>query len=205
MQEIQSYRKYKKNERPIYLRLRIGNGIGLGNEKLRKAPATARAFVFVCFGNIMRSPMCEALMKREMADQLSQVNVVSAGLHASAGTAAHPWGLAAARELGIALDDHRAQALTLEMVDQADAIFAMDYQNVVELLAYYPKAKGKIFMLGQYAGDEHPRAEIPDPYYGNPEQTRLCYQVLQRCIHNVACSVLRDLLSEQQKTGVERT
>lgn len=198
VQEIQSFRKYKKNERPIYLKLRLLEGIGLGNGKRLQAPATARAFVFVCFGNIMRSPMCEALMRRELPDQSGQVTIISAGLHASQGTMAHPWALAAARELGISLDDHRAQQLTAEMVDQSDAIFAMDCQNQVELLANYPNAKRKIFMLGAYAGDSDRRVEIPDPYYGDPEQTRHCYQVLQRCIHNVASAVLRDLRPKEQ-------
>ena len=200
VQEIQSYRKFKKIERPIYLKLRLMNGVGLGSGKFLKAPATARTFVFVCFGNIMRSPMCEALMKRELADQPGRVTIVSAGLHASPGKTAHSWALTAARELGISLDDHRARPLTTDIVNQADAVFAMDYQNQVELLAHYPGAKGKVFMLRAYAGDADRRVEIPDPYYGNLEQTRHCYQLLQSCIHNVASGVLQDLASGQGKT-----
>src|SRR5277367_6631120 len=59
IEEVQQYRSYEKSERSIYLRTRISNGLGLS-----RPPKTARSFVFVCFGNIMRSPMCEALMKR---------------------------------------------------------------------------------------------------------------------------------------------
>lgn len=171
------------------------HGLGVTDPGSR-SPSTARIFVFVCFGNIMRSPMCEALMKQELGAYSNQIKVSSAGLHATAGRAAHAWALAAARELGISLDDHRSQQLTAEMVDQADAIFAMDYQNQVELLAQYPQAKEKIFRLRAYEGAPVRRAEIRDPYYGDLEQTLECYRLLQKCIKNVASGVLRSLASE---------
>lgn len=136
-------------------------------------------------------------MKRELTNHSGQVKVASAGLHASPGKAAHPWAIVAARGLGISLDDHRAQLLTAGMVEKSDAIFAMDYQNQVELLARYPEAKEKIFMLGAHAGESYPRVEIADPYYGDLEQTRLCYQILQSCIRDVAAGVMKSLLAAE--------
>ena len=135
--------------------------------------------------------MCEALIKRELAGAPG-IKVVSAGLHASPGNTAHPWAIAAARELGISLDGHRAQLLTPAMVDQADAIFAMDYQNEVELLTRYPHARNKILMLAAYAGDGYCGVEISDPYYGDPERTRACYEILAMCIENLVASGLVD-------------
>lgn len=195
--EIQVYRRFSKAERAIYLKLRRMYSLGLGNKKEIKSLVGARSFVFVCFGNLMRSPMCEALMRRELAGQNPQFKLISAGLHASPGTPAHPWALAAARELGVLLDDHRSQQLTAEMVHQADAIFAMDHQNQVELLAQCPEAKEKIFMLRAYEGTAGRRMEIQDPYYGDLEQTRQCYRLLQNCVHNVASEVLQGPASSQ--------
>ncbi len=137
--------------------------------------------------------MCEALMKREVGAKLRYLTVSSAGVHAVPGTAAHAWALAAARNFGLSLDDHRARLLTAEMVQEADAIFAMDYKNEVELISAHPAARRKIFMLGAYVGSEHRDLEIADPYYGTPEQTRNCYQVLERCIRELAADVLQDL------------
>jgi len=137
--------------------------------------------------------MCEALMKRALGAELRHFTVRSAGLHAVPGTAAHAWALAAAREFGLSLDRYRAQSLTAEMVQESDAIFAMDYQNQVELLSAHPAATEKIFMLGAYVGGVHRQLEIADPYYATPEQTRNCYQVLERCIHEFAADVLQDL------------
>ena len=125
--------------------------------------------------------------------ELRYFSVRSAGLHAVPGIASHAWALASAREFGLSLDDYRAQSLTAEMVQEADAIFAMDYQNEVELLSAYPAARQKIFMLGAYVADGHRHLEIADPYYASPEQTRNCYQVLERCVHELAADVLQNL------------
>ncbi len=129
-------------------------------------------------------------MKRELSRH-PHVSTISAGLHATPGTRAHPWALAAARELGISLEEHRSQLLTGEMVDRADAIFAMDYQNQVELLMYYPNARGKIFMLAAYARHSYRGVEIPDPYYGDAEETLRCYGVCESCVQNLAASILQ--------------
>jgi protein-tyrosine-phosphatase len=191
IQEIARYRNYKPEERPLYVRLRVLNGLGLRKERSRKAPATAHSFLFVCSGNIMRGPMCEALMKRALVD-FSRVDVLatSAGLNARPGKPAHPWSLIAAREFGIDLSEHRARPLTLDTLDQADAIFVMDYQNQVELLCRYPRAKEKVFMLSAYAGDDYRLIEIRDPFYGDEEETRYCYRILQTCINNLVATLV---------------
>jgi len=190
VQEVQRYRSYKKFERPLYLKIRIVNGLRLENPKRSRAPKTARSFLFVCFGNIMRSPMCEALMNRASAGRPNaQVTVVSAGLNGIPGTAAHPWAVAAAREFGISLEHHRARLLTPEMVDQADVIFAMDYQNQVQLLSRFAGARDKLFMLSAYAGDSYHSVEIHDPYYLGQEETRHCYEILDTCIQNLVGSL----------------
>jgi len=186
IQEVQRYRTYAGTERSLYLKMKVLNGIGLANLKGSRPPKTARSFVFVCFGNIMRSPMCEALMKRAAAAVPDkQIAVASAGLNAAPGMAAHPWAVAAARELGISLENHRAKLLTAEMVRQADVVFAMDYQNQIQLLSRYSEAKDKVFMLGAYAGEDNRPLEIRDPYYAGEEGTRDCYKILNTCIQNL--------------------
>lgn len=145
----------------------------------------------------MRSPMCEALMKRAVAD-LSGLNVKvrSAGLNAKAGSPAHPWAVIAARDFGVDLSQHRSRLLTPEMLDQADAIFAMDYQNQVELLCRYPAARQRVFMLSAYAGDNYRSTEIQDPFYGNEDETRRCYRILQHCTDNLVATLASNAARE---------
>ena len=173
----------------IYAGLRLKDVLGMRSENEPTVPTAARSFVFVCFGNIMRSAMAEFLMRKAIhenaPEEMEKVRIVSAGLHATPGRETHPWMQEAAAELGISLASHRAKLLTREMVDAADAIFAMDFQNKAELLTLYPDAANKIYMLSAYAEGPWRNREIPDPYLGNLEVTLHCAKELQTCIRNL--------------------
>jgi protein-tyrosine-phosphatase len=176
--------------------------LGMRGENQRAVPPSARSFVFVCFGNIMRSAMAEFLMRKALneraPERVEEIRIVSAGLHASPGCEAHPWMQEAAADLGISLATHRAKLLTREMVDAADAIFAMDFQNKAELLTLYPESAGKIHMLSAYAEGAWKYREIPDPYLENLEVTRYCARQLQTCIHNLLAATV---LSSAKQTA----
>lgn len=187
---MEQYRRLGRTARPTYAKLRISDMTGGDQLAKRKVPPRARSFVTVCFGNIMRSPMSGEMLKSELAKAgIENASVCSAGLHASEGRAAHPWALAVSRELGIPLDQHRARSLTADMVKNADAVLAMDYENLAELLARFPQAKDKIFMLSAYADGPLRYREIPDPYFGDIAETRRCYAVLQTCVRNLVASL----------------
>jgi len=189
LREAGQFLSYETQERLIYLKMRALDGLGL-TPRNKRPPKTARKFLFVCWGNIIRSPMCEALMNRELVRLgNAQFSACSAGLNATSGRPAHPWAIAAALEFGVSLEEHRARRLSEEDLDQADAIFAMDYQNRVQLLTRWSSVRNKVFMLSAYADKEYRSVEIPDPYYRPEEQTRFCYQVLNTCIQNLVRSL----------------
>jgi len=176
----------------IYASLRLFDVLGVRKRQQRFVAASARSFVFVCFGNIMRSAMAEFLMRQELDEKglEQQVRIVSAGVHATAGREAHPWAQEAAAGLGISLAEHRAKPVTRELVEQADCVLAMDFQNKAELLALYPEANEKIFMLSTYAEGPWQYREIPDPYLGDLETTRFCGQQLRTCVQNLIASTI---------------
>lgn len=180
VKEIKRYRTFNPRERSLYITITVTNAV----RRSRKLPAEARSFLFLCFGNIMRSPMCEALMNRAIEGSVgAPIHVYSAGLNAKPGTPAHPWALAAARDFGISLDEHRSRAVTAELLQAADVIFVMDYENLVHLRSRYQLRDEKVFLLGQFA---RPRQlQIRDPYYGDQEETRRCYAILKQCVENV--------------------
>lgn len=185
------YSRLDPRARPVYLKLRLRDALRLGPPNRHGAPSEAKSFVFVCFGNIMRSPMAEAMLKRALSEQrITDVSVSSAGLHAVNGRAAHPWAISVGREIGVPIDRHRAQLLTSDLVEHTDAIVVMDFENLAELLALYPQAAPKVCLLSAYA----PMApglyrEIADPYYGDEDTTRRCYAELQACVSNLAGSL----------------
>jgi protein-tyrosine-phosphatase len=177
----------------IYAALRLRDLFGARQASRRLVPHSSRSFVFVCYGNIMRSAMAEFLMRQAVtrAGMESHMRIASAGLHAAPGREAHLWAQAAAAELGISLADHGAKTLTREMVEQADAILAMDFQNKAELLTLYPEFQEKIYMLSAYAEGPWQFREIPDPYLSDLDGTRFCCRQLQICIRNLVSSIRR--------------
>jgi protein-tyrosine-phosphatase/predicted ATP-grasp superfamily ATP-dependent carboligase len=188
------YYQLKPSAARIYLRLKVLDKLRFGFGNRRKVPSGARSFVFVCHGNIMRSPIAATMFQRELTQLgIADVAVCSAGLHARDGREAHPWGQTAASELGIPLDHHRAQRLTPEMVKQADVIFAMDFENKAELLDLYPDAQHKIVLLSAYGERGVRYREIPDPFHADLEGTRECYKCLQTCIRNLTANLFHRL------------
>ena len=175
---------------PAYARLRVMDALGVRSANSKRISPRARSFIFVCFGNIMRSPMAELMFKRALGERNQDgIQVSSAGIHATPGSPAHPRAQIAARELGLSLDHHQSQLLTHEMADQADAILAMDFQNKAELVSLFPEARDKVFMLSAYADGQQYCREIADPYFCDQDGTRQCYAVLQNCIHSLAESL----------------
>jgi protein-tyrosine-phosphatase/predicted ATP-grasp superfamily ATP-dependent carboligase len=189
------YSRLDPQARRVYRSLRIREALGMhsqgmdsqnGRQTTENDPAKANSFLFICFGNLMRSPMAEAMLKHVLAERgIDGIVVQSAGLHAVPGREAHEWALAVSRELGVPLDGHRARRLTPELASRAEVIFAMDFENVAELETLYPGAKRKIFLLSRYAEGKQRNREIPDPYFGNIETTRRCYAVLGECVDNL--------------------
>ena len=175
----------------VYARLKLLDALGVRSQNTRLLGPNTHFVLFVCFGNIMRSPMAEALFRKAARDaDLRGVETSSAGLHAIPGREAYPWALSAAAEMGLPLTEHRARHLTPDLVSRADVIFAMDFQNKAELLAAYPESRQKVLMLSAFAEGNARNREISDPYFGNLDTTRRCYVILQTCIRNLTAALV---------------
>ena len=116
----------------------------------------------VCTGNICRSPLAEALLKPLL--QPRGIEVVSAGTHAVVDAPAHWQTQALARQQGIDLSAHRAQALTPVLMKSADLILALDQGHRAWMLKAQPQLAGRIYKLGHWANN----ADVEDPY-GQPD------------------------------------
>ena len=128
--------------------------------------------LFVCMGNICRSPMAEGVF-RHMVRQAGLddvVKVASAGTHAfHAGETPDKRAQAAAGKRGFDLSDLRAARVKEKDFDDFDMILAMDWDNLSALQQVAPKrSHHKLQLLMRFA-TEHETATIPDPYYGNAQ------------------------------------
>lgn len=109
----------------------------------------------VCIGNICRSPMAEAMLKRA----LPSCTVRSAGLGALVGHQAEPIARKLMKARGFDISKHRARQLEPWMVEAADLVLVMDKKQKRYIEVDFPVAKGKVFRLG-----EPNRIDITDPY-----------------------------------------
>lgn len=129
--------------------------------------------LFVCVGNICRSPTAEYLMRSEVGVQL---DISSAGLSALVG---HPMD-ENAKELvtsaGIDASTHRARQVTAEIVKDSDMILVMEPGHESALLELAPFARGRVFLLGKWSDDR----PIPDPYRHSSEYFTHVYQMIRQ-------------------------
>ena len=138
---------------------------------LRMDPVSAKTSVlFVCMGNICRSPTAEGVMRKKVA----QRGLADAVTLASAGTHAYHIGLppdnraqAHALQRGYDMSTQRARRVVEADFAAFDFILAMDHDNLAALRAQcVPAHKNKIELMMRYAHKYPAQMEVPDPYYG---------------------------------------
>jgi protein-tyrosine phosphatase len=108
--------------------------------------------LFVCTGNICRSPMAEAFARRELADHPGvALSFASAGSHALEGNPATQPGVVAAADRGGDLASHRARELSRRRVRDADLILVLAAEHLPYVLAFDRSAADRAFVLGAFA------------------------------------------------------
>lgn len=128
-----------------------------------------RRVLFVCLGNICRSPTAEAVFReilRREAPGLA-IEVDSAGTHAyHAGSAPDERAIAAAARRGFDLAPLRARVVTMADFERFDLVLAMDEQNYRQLRRIAPEPRRDRVRLFLEFAPHLQRRDVPDPYYG---------------------------------------
>lgn len=129
--------------------------------------------LFVCMGNICRSPTAEALL-RQLAPQLApefEFEIDSAGTHGyHTGAPPDERSQRAARLHGIDMSDLRARRLVSNDFERFDWIIVMDETNRRDARALAPRnARAQLARLLDFAPEQSLR-DVPDPYYGEADE-----------------------------------
>jgi protein-tyrosine phosphatase len=134
-------------------------------------PPPPLTLVFVCKGNICRSPFAEGYARRTLA---GGVEVRSAGYYPKNDRPCPDEAVRAAREAGIDLAPHRSALLGEDALRRADAVFVFDRHNWRTVVERFPFARPKLHLLGDLAGNR--AREIRDPYGGTLDDFRAAYR-----------------------------
>jgi protein-tyrosine phosphatase len=103
--------------------------------------------LFVCTGNICRSPVAEALLQSRAGELGLPLTVRSAGTWAQGGNPATSNAIVAARELGLEIEGHRARPLADHLIREADLVLALAREHRHEVVSLVGEAAPKTFTL----------------------------------------------------------
>lgn len=124
-----------------------------------------KTVLFVCTGNICRSPMAEVLFRHRIGDGAGW-NTASAGVYAGLGSPASDNAIEAVRELQLDLTGHQSQPLTAELVNTSDIIVVMTAEHRFHILQDFPEVGNRVCLLKSF-GTSKIAADITDPYGGS--------------------------------------
>jgi len=152
--------------------------------------------LFVCLGNICRSPLAEGVF-RHVLDQeglSDQFRVDSAGTSSwHVGEGPDHRAIRSAATRGVTLGGHSRQVQP-EDFKRFDYIVAMDRSNLTDLQEYEDSVGGEaaLYLLREFDPEGGPGSEVPDPYYGGPDGFEKVYDMVER-----SCRQLLDHIMDE--------
>ena len=144
-----------------------------------------KKILFVCTGNICRSPMAEGLL-RDLAKNRRDISVSSAGVGTNNGLPPSAHAVEVLRRKKIDISKIRSRSFTRQIADDADYIFAMTHSHVAQIAGRFPQALEKTFLMNEFLDGG---CDIDDPY-GQPIEA---YQRASAAIEKALPSILEFL------------
>jgi len=145
--------------------------------------------LFVCTGNICRSPIAEGLFRR-LTGNRKDIEVASAGVHAVRGQPPSLYAVEVCAAEGIDISGLRSQPLTGALVDQATHVFAMTGAHLETIQTLFPQSAEKTFLLREF---EEPGTtvwrDLPDPIGLGREVYEDCARIIKNALPSVLAFV----------------
>jgi len=154
---------------------------------------SVKNILFVCMGNICRSPVVEAVARTRFARAGLGVIVDSAGTGGwHAGDGADPRSSASALTRGYDLSAHRARQVSAEDFQRFDKLLVMDRMNLRDLTRMAPgQGHNKIAMFLHWSGVAADHVDLPDPYYGQARDFERVVDLAEQGVEGLIAKLTR--------------
>ena len=160
--------------------------------------------LFVCFGNICRSPFAEGIVANLSAEHRDRVSVTSAGTYPVSGRTSPNEAVEAADAFAVDLAQHRSRALDDRMIEDASIIFVFDEKNCAAILSRFGTPNVPVVLLGRLTRKSK-RGEIADPFGRPSEEYNRTYDQITDAARSLQRSLAAVLpRAEGGRTGITK-
>ena len=145
--------------------------------------------MFICTGNICRSAMAEAMLKKMLKDKnIENIEVCSSGIYADTGDIPTENAIEVVQEnYNIDLSHHRATNIKESQIEKMDLILCATLSHKMAVVQFYPELKDKVFTMKEYAGltFEGMNFDISDPWGYDKRVYENCAKEIQECLEKI--------------------
>ena len=143
--------------------------------------------LFVCTGNICRSPMAEAYFKYLCEkNKKNKIDVVSAGIFAENNLPASSEAIKTMSSYGIDISKHKSRQITKELVKSSDVLVVMTKSHKSAILSSFGVVSGKTFLLHKF---DNSKKDVFDPFGGSFDTYNKCFLEMKKALDNLLLDI----------------
>lgn len=154
-----------------------------------KLPTDPKSILFICQGNVCRSPFAEHLAKGKFSR--NKIEFMSAGLDVKQANRPPDQAINAAQKFGVDLSTHRSRQVDIDMIKGVDMVMGMEPKQLYHLHLFSKEYKTKYFLLPLFENNEalktnaFPRYHIKDPYGAEEQDFKQCFTHIDSSLNNM--------------------